>query len=100
MGHNYSTTITPDCEMGQHLKFEDRVSIKIYRQQGHSLRSIADVIGCSPSTVMYELRRCTPERNGDRGRLPSYSPKRGRQIMKPTGRVAIVIQKPLTETHL
>ena len=77
MGHNYSTTITPDCEMGQHLKFEDRISIKIYRQQGHSLISIADVIGCSPSTVMYELRRCTPERNGDRGRLPSYSPKRG-----------------------
>ena len=100
MGHNYSTTIIPDRERGQHLKFEDRVSIKIYRQQGHSLRSIADVIGCSPSTVMYELRRGTPELNGDRGRLPSYSPKRGRQIMKPTGRVAIVIQKPLTETHL
>ena len=77
MGHNYSTTITPDRERGQHLKFEDRISIKIYRQQGHSLRSIADVIDCSPSTVMYELRRGTPERNGDRGRLPSYSPKRG-----------------------
>ena len=77
MGHNYSTSITPDRERGQHLKFEDSVSIKVYRQQGHSLRSIADAVGCSPSTVMYELRRGMPERNGDRGRLPSYSPKRG-----------------------
>lgn len=77
MSHNYSTTITPDRERGQHLKFEDRVSIKIYRQQGHSLRAIADVIGCSPSTVMYELRRGTGERNGNRGRFPSYSAKRG-----------------------
>ena len=77
MGHNYSTTITPNRERGQYLKFEDRISIKIYRQQGHSLRSIADVIGGSPSTVMYELKRGTSERNGDRGRLSSYSPKRG-----------------------
>ena len=100
MGHNYSTTITPDCEMGQHLKFEDRVSIKIYRQQSKTRVQFVIAIGCFPSTVMYELKRGTPERNGDRGRLPSYSPKRGRQIMKPTGRVAIVIQKPLTETHL
>ena len=33
MGHNYSTTIAHDRERGQHLNFEDRVSIKIYRQQ-------------------------------------------------------------------
>lgn len=77
MSHNYSTTITPDRERGQHLKFEDRVSIKIYRQQGYSLRAIADAIGCSPSTVMYELRRGTGERNGNRGRFPAYSAKRG-----------------------
>lgn len=77
MGHNYSTTITPDRERGQHLKFEDRVSIKIYRRQGHSLRTIADAINCSPSTVMYELRRGIGKRNGDKGRSPSYSAKRG-----------------------
>ena len=33
MGHNYSTTIAHDRERGQHLNFEDRVSIKIDRQQ-------------------------------------------------------------------
>lgn len=77
MDHNYSTTITHDRERGQHLNFEDRISIKIYRQQGHSLRSIAEAIGCSPSTVMYELRRGIGTRNGSRGRFPSYSAKRG-----------------------
>ena len=82
MGHNYSTTIAHDRERGQHLNFEDRVSIKIYRQQGHSLRSIADAIGCSPSTVMYELRRGTGTRNGSKGRFPSYSAKRGQANYK------------------
>ena len=77
MGNNYSTTITHDCERGQHLNFEDRVSIKIYKQQGHSLRSIANAIGCSPSTVMYELKRGTGTHNGNKGRFPSYSAKRG-----------------------
>lgn len=77
MSHNYSTTITPDRERGQHLKFEDRVSIKIYHNQGYTLRATAEAIDCSPSTVMYELRRGTGKRNGSRGRFPEYSPKRG-----------------------
>ena len=77
MSHNYSTTITPDRERGQHLKFEDRVTIKIYKKQGHTLRSIAEVIDCSPSTIMYELRRGTGQRSGSRGRFPEYSAKRG-----------------------
>lgn len=74
-----STTFTPDRERGQHLQFEDRCSIKIFRKLGHSLRTIADAIDCSPSTVMYELRRGTGERNGNRGRYPEYSAKRGQK---------------------
>ena len=72
-----TTTIMPDRERGQHLKFEDRCTIKIYKKHGYSLRGIAKVINCSPSTIMYELRRGTGERNGNRGRFPQYSAKRG-----------------------
>ena len=71
------TTFTPDRERGQHLKFEDRCNIKVFKKLGYSLRTIAQAIDCSPSTVMYELRRGTGERNGNRGRFPEYSAKRG-----------------------
>ena len=74
-----TTTYVPDRERGQHLKFEDRCSIKVFKKLGHSLRSIADAIDCSPSTVMYELRRGTGERNGTRGRFPEYSARRGQR---------------------
>ena len=77
MSRNYSTTITPSRERGQHLKFEDRVSIKIYRRLKYTLRAIAEALGCSPSTIMYELRRGTGKRKGSRGRFPEYSAKRG-----------------------
>ena len=73
MSRNYSTTITPSRERGQHLKFEDRVSIKIYRRFKYTLRAIAEAIGCSPSTIMYELRRGTGKRKGLRGRFPFIS---------------------------
>lgn len=77
MSRNNSTTITPSRERGQHLKFEDRVSIKIFKELGCTLRTIADALDCSPSTIMYELRRGTGERNGSRGRFPQYNAKRG-----------------------
>lgn len=44
MSRNSSTMITPSRERGQHLKFEDRVSIKIYRKLKYTLRAIADVL--------------------------------------------------------
>ena len=72
-----STTLTPDRQRGQHLKFEDRCSIKIFNKLGYSLRKTAKALDCSPSTVMYELQRGTGERKGDRGRKPEYSAKRG-----------------------
>ena len=63
MSRNNSTMITPSRKRGQHLKFEDRVSIKIYRKLKYTFRAIADVLDCSPSTIMYEIKRGTGERN-------------------------------------
>ena len=77
MDQLYSTTLTPDRERGQHLKFEDRCSIRIFQKLGYSLRAIAAVVNCSPSTVMYELRRGTGTRKSNVGRPPEYSAKRG-----------------------
>ena len=74
MSRNNSTMITPSRKRGQHLKFEDRVSIKIYRKLKYTLRAIADVLDCSPSTIMYEIKRGTGERNGSRGCFPEYNP--------------------------
>lgn len=68
---NY-TTITPNRERVQHLKFEDMVSIKIFRKLAHSLRAIGEALSCSPSTVKYELDRPTGKKNGQRGRNPEY----------------------------
>ena len=73
----YSTTIIPDRERGQHLKFEDRCSIKVFKKLGFSLRRIAEALNCAASTILYELRRGAGERNGNRGRFPEYSAKRG-----------------------
>lgn len=75
MDHNYSTT--PERARGQHLKFEDRCSIKICKKLGLSLRKIATVVDCAASTVLNELRRGTSIRSSNRGRPPEYSAKRG-----------------------
>lgn len=77
MDQLHSTTLTPNRERGQHLTFEERCSIKVFRKLNYSLRAIAEALDCSPSTVMYELRRGTGKRNGSRGRHPEYSAKRG-----------------------
>ncbi|NLA53510.1 MAG: IS30 family transposase [Clostridiales bacterium] len=68
---------TPEREKGQHLGFAERCSIKTCKKLGLSLRKIADVVNCSASTVLNELRRGTGVRNGDRGRFPEYSAMRG-----------------------
>lgn len=77
MDHNYSTTKDTQHGRGKHLKFEERCSIKIYHKLGYSNRYIAKELNCSPSTIGYELKRGTGERNGTRGRQPEYSAKRG-----------------------
>lgn len=75
MDRNHSTT--PEREKGQHLRFEDRGSIKTCKKLKLSLRKTAEVVGCAASTVLNELRRGTGVRNGNRGRFPEYSAKRG-----------------------
>ena len=77
MGHINSTTINTNRERGKHLNFEDRCSIKVFRKLKYSMRRIADELNCSPSTIMYELRRGTGERNGARRRFPEYSARHG-----------------------
>ena len=77
MGHINSTTINTDRKRGKHLNFEDRCSIKVFRKLKYSMRRIADELNCLPSTIMYELRRGTGERNGARGRFHEYSAIRG-----------------------
>ena len=44
-------------QKGQHLALTDRVTIQIMHEQGQSLRQIARVLRCSPTTVKYELER-------------------------------------------
>lgn len=77
MDQLHSITFTSNRERGQHLKFEERCTIKILRKLGYSLRAIAKEVNCSPSTVLYELKRGTGQRAGSRGRFPEYSAKRG-----------------------
>ena len=79
MDQQYFTTLTTNHKRGQHLKFEDRCTIKGLHQLGYSLRRIATAINCSPSTVLNELQRGTGARKGSHGRKPEYSPKRGQQ---------------------
>ena len=77
MDQLHSITFTPNRERGQHLKFEERCMIKTLRKLGYSLCAIAKAVNCSPSTVLYELKRGTDQRTGSRGRFPEYSAKRG-----------------------
>lgn len=42
---------------GKHLNYEERVIIQVRKKDNWSLRAIAAEIGCSPSTVLNELRR-------------------------------------------
>lgn len=44
---------------GKHLSFEERVIIQTRIKDGFSLRAIARELGCSPSTISYEVKRGT-----------------------------------------
>jgi len=56
MAHNHSTTFISHVK-GKHLSCEDRYTIQIRFEDGHSIRSIAREIGCLPSTVSNEIKR-------------------------------------------
>ena len=44
---------------GKHLSFEERVIIQTRIKDGCSLRAIVRELGCSPSTISYEVKRGT-----------------------------------------
>ncbi|MCT0165432.1 helix-turn-helix domain-containing protein, partial [Lactobacillus helveticus] len=46
---------------GKHLSFEERVIIQTRLKVGCSIRAIARELGCSPSTISYEVKRGTVE---------------------------------------
>lgn len=73
MDQLHSITLTPNRERWQHLRFEERCTIKTLRKLGYSLHAIAKEINCSPSTVLYELKRGTGQRAGSKGLFPGYS---------------------------
>ena len=75
-------TVASERKRGQHLGPEERGAIKALRKQGYSLRAIGRVIGCAPNTVRNELKRGTPARRSDKGRIPGYSPKQGEAVYK------------------
>lgn len=72
-----STIIPTERKKGAHLTLDERGVIQALRAKKYSLRKIAAYLHCSPSTIHYELKRGTPERNGERGRFPTYNAKRG-----------------------
>ena len=76
-----SITNTAERKRGEHLSAEDRGAIQQLKKLFYSNRAIAREIGCSPSTVGYELKRGTPTYSG-RGRKPGYSAKRGAAVYK------------------
>ncbi len=77
MDHSNSTTNTEKRKRGSHLTDIERGAIQALHREEMSLRQIAARIGCSPATVLNELRRGTPPRKGKRGRVPGYSATRG-----------------------
>ena len=79
MDHIHSNTIENVRASGRHLSLEERGMIQALHRQGLSLRAIAAEVGCAHTTVLYELRRGTLERKGNRGRAPQYTAKRGQK---------------------
>ncbi len=77
MDHSHSNTEFANHVHGKHLSLDERGQIQALHREGLSLRKIAKRVGCAHTTVMYELRRGTPEKKPGRGRKPIYSAKRG-----------------------
>jgi len=77
MDYNQYITNESERKPGKHLTSEDRGAIQAMKKLGYSNRKIAAYLRCSPTTVSNELKRGTPPRKGERGRIPGYSAKRG-----------------------
>ena len=79
MDHTHSTTTEVVRKSGKHLTLDERGQIQALHREGFSLRAIAARVGCSHTTIHYELRRGTPERRSARRRSQQYTAKRGQQ---------------------
>lgn len=79
--HDYTTDL-PKHKKGSHLTKEERMAIRVLRALGYGVRAIARMLGCSPGTVLNELKRGTPPRKSRKGRAPGYSEKRGEAVYK------------------
>lgn len=77
MDHSYSNTEFTNHVHEKHLSLDERGQIQALHREWLSLRKIAERVGCAHTTVMYELRRGTPDKKPGRGRKPMYSAKRG-----------------------
>lgn len=77
MDQTNSITIQEKRKRSKHLIQEERSIIQVLHSQGLTLRAIAEYVGCTHTTVYYELRRGTPIEKSARGRQPVYTAKRG-----------------------
>ena len=78
MDYTHSITTEAVRKSGRHLTLDDG-AIQALHHEGFSLRAIAARIGCSHTSIYYEIRRGTPERQAARGRSPQYTAKRGKR---------------------
>lgn len=76
--YNFNT-IEDTRKSGNHLTLDERGMIQALHRQGCSLRRIAAEVGCAHTTILYELRRGTPSKQGSRGRAHLYTAKRGQK---------------------
>ena len=71
-------SIMPKHEKGKHLSLEERAIIQTRIKDGFSLRAIAREIGCSPSTISYEVKRDTVLLYN--GKQKRYKAKHGNEV--------------------
>jgi IS30 family transposase len=79
MDQNQFNTDEAVRKSGSHLTLAERGMIQALHKEGMSLRGIAKSVGCAHTTIYYELKRGTPPRKSNRGRIPGYTAKRGQE---------------------
>ena len=74
MDQNHFNTDEAVRKSGSHLTLAERGMIQALHKEGMSLRGIAKSVGCAHTTIYYELKRGTPPRKSNRGRIPDILP--------------------------
>ena len=70
MDQNHFNTDKAVRKSGSHLTLAERGMIQALHKEGMSLRGIAKSVGCAHTTIYYELKRGTPPRKSNHGRIP------------------------------